>query len=66
MEPKIDNKLIIFQVGAPEGPRGRFWKDFGVFLELFWDDFWKVFGCISMFGLIVFNVFLLTFQERLM
>ena len=39
MEPKIDQKSIIFEVGVPEGPRGRFWKDFGPILELFWDDF---------------------------
>ena len=38
MEPKIDPKSIIFQVGAPEGLRGRFWKDFGPILEQFWDD----------------------------
>ena len=64
MEPNIDQKSIIFQVGAPEGPRGRCWKDFGPILELFWDDFRKMFGRISMLGLIVFNVFLLTFRER--
>ena len=46
MEPKIDQKSIIFQVGVPEGPRGRFWKDFGPIWELFWDDFLKVFGRI--------------------
>ena len=39
MEPKIDQKSIIFQVGDPEGPRGRFGKDFGPILELFWYDF---------------------------
>ena len=47
MEPKIDQKSIIFQVGVPEGPRGRFWKDFGSILELFWDDFWKVLTYIN-------------------
>ena len=56
MEPKIDQKLTLAQVGVPEGPRGRFWKDFGPMLELFWDDFSKVFGRISMLGLIVFKV----------
>ena len=35
MEPTIDQKSIIFQVGVPEGPRGRFWKDFRPFWELF-------------------------------
>ena len=64
MEPKIDQTSIIFQVGDPEGPRGRFWKDFGPILELFWDDFLKVFGRISMLGLIVFKVFALTFGGR--
>ena len=44
MEPKMDQKLIIFQVGVPEGPRGRFWKDFGAISELFWDDFAEVLG----------------------
>ena len=44
MEPNIDQQLIMFQVGVPEGPRGRFWKDFGPILELFWDVFLKVFG----------------------
>ena len=34
-------------------------------MELFWDDFSKVFGCISMLGLIVFKVFALTFWGRL-
>ena len=28
MEAKIDKTSIIFQVGVPEGPMGRFWKDF--------------------------------------
>ena len=55
MEPKIDQKSIIFQAGVPQGPRGRFWKDFRPFWELFWDDFSKVFGRISMLGLIVFK-----------
>ena len=64
MEPKIDQKSIIFQVGVPEGPRGRFWKDFGSILELFWDDFWKVFGRISMLGLIVFQVLASSFWLR--
>ena len=59
MEPKIDQQSIIFQVGVPEGPRGRFWKDFRPFWELFWDDFSKVFGRISMLGLIVFKWLLL-------
>ena len=64
MEPKIDQKSIIFQVGVPEGPRGRFWKDFGPFWELFWDDFSKVFGRISMLGLIVFKVLASSFWGR--
>ena len=51
----MDKKSIIFQVGVPEGPRGRFGKDFRPFWELFWDDFSKVFGRISMLGLIVFK-----------
>ena len=64
MEPKIDKKSIIFEVGVPEGPRGRFWKDFGPILELFWDDFSKVFGRISMLGLIVFKVLASSFWGR--
>ena len=56
MEHKIDQTSIIFQVGLPEGPRGPFWKDFEPILELFWDDFLKVVGCMSMLGLIVFKV----------
>ena len=64
MEPKIDQKSIILEVGVPEGPRGRFWKDFGPILELFWDDFSKVFGRISMLGLIVFKVFASSFWGR--
>ena len=44
MEPKIDQKSIIFLVGVPEGPRGRFWKDFGPIWELFWDECLKLFG----------------------
>ena len=64
LEPKIDQKLIIFQVGVPEGPRARFWKDFGPILELIWDDFSKVFGRISMLGLIVFKVLASSFWGR--
>ena len=48
MEPKIDQKLVIFQVGVPEGPRGSPGVDFG---RIF-DDFWSYFG-----------VFLVTFSE---
>ena len=53
MELKINQKSIIFQVGVPEGPRGRFWKDFCGFwwpggefsedlvpLEQFWGGCW--------------------------
>ena len=64
MESKIDQKSIIFQEGVPEGLRGRFWKDFGSILELFWDDFSEVFGCISMLGLIVFKVLASSFWGR--
>ena len=64
MEPKIDQKLFSFQAGVPEGPRGRFWKDFGPILELFWDDFSEVFGRMSMLGLIVFKVLASSFWGR--
>ena len=64
MEAKIDQKSIMFQVELPGGPRGRFWKDFRSFLELFWDDFLKVFGRISMLGLIVFKVLASSFWGR--
>ena len=64
MEPKIDQQSIIFQVGVPEGLRGRFWKDFGPSLDLFWDDFSKVFGRISMLGLVVFQVLASSFWLR--
>ena len=65
LEPNIDQKLNMFQVGVPEGPRGRSWKDFGPFWELCWDDFLKLFGCISMRGLIVFKVLASSFWGRL-
>ena len=65
MELKIDQKSIIFEVGVPEGPRGRFWKDFGSILELCWDDFSKVFRRISMLGLIVFKVLASSFWGSL-
>ena len=35
LEPKIDEKSIIFQVGVPEGPRGSPGVDF----ERIFDDF---------------------------
>ena len=63
-EPERVHKGTLVQVGVPEGPRARFWKDFGPILELFWDDFSKVFGRISMLGLIAFNVFALMFWGR--
>ena len=65
MEPNIDQKSIIFQVGVPEGPRGRFWKDFGPILELFWDDFSKVFGRMLVLGLVVFKVLASSFWGRM-
>ena len=49
---------------VPECPRGRFWKDFRPFVELFWDDFLKVVRRISMLGLIVFKVFASSFLRR--
>ena len=52
------------QVGGPEGPRGRFWKDFRPFLGFCWDDFSKVFGRISMLGLLVFKMFASSFWGR--
>ena len=48
MEPKIDQKSIIFQVGVPEGPRGSPGVDF----ERIFDDFCSYFG-----------MFLVTFSE---
>ncbi len=49
---------------VPGGPRGQFGKDFRPFQNPFWDDFLKVFGRISMLGLIVFKVVGLMFWGR--
>ena len=52
----MGQKSIIFQLG--------FQRDFGRILDLFWDDVSKVFGCISMLGLIVFQVLASSFWLR--
>ena len=57
-------KSNIFQVGVPEVPKGRFWKDVGPIWELCWDDVSKVFGRIPMLGLIVFKVLAFSFWGR--
>ena len=64
METKMVKKPTLAQVGVPEGPRDRVWKDFGAILELCWDDCSKVFGRISMLGLIVFKVLASSFWGR--
>ena len=62
---KTDLGSVRVARGSQRLSRGRFWKDFGPFWELFWDEFLKVFGHISMLGLIVLKVFALTFWPRL-
>ena len=57
-------KLILAQVGVPEGPRDRFGKDYEPMLQLFCNDFSKVFGRISMLGLVVFQVLASSFWLR--
>ena len=45
MEPKIDKKLVIFQVGVPEGPRGSPGVDLGRSLGGFLVIFGPILGC---------------------
>ena len=43
LEPKVDQKSIIFQVGVPEGPRGSPGVDFGRIFDQCWTYFGMIF-----------------------